>query len=109
MNFPTFKLKHLQISYSNQLLYGKKVKEMVNSVPKRKNKMKRQKKTLTCYSNFQMAFSEVSVKKKKEEEWLLASLERKNIKEGERNPHMLFQPPNGVLRGSCKEKGRRNG
>jgi hypothetical protein len=54
-------------------------KEQLVAFLERKIKKKRRKKTLTCYSNFQMAFLEVPAKKKRRER-LVAFLERKKQK-----------------------------
>jgi hypothetical protein len=49
----------------------RKEKEMVNSVLRKKKH--KDKETLTCYSNLQMALWKISIKKR-EEKWLIAFL-----------------------------------
>ena len=62
-------MKKLKLTLKNGILEGfckeKNEGGTVSSVPRKKKHKGKKKKTLTCYSNFQMAFWEVPLKKKR--------------------------------------------
>jgi hypothetical protein len=66
------------MTFSEVPVKKKKKKEWLVASLERKNMKEGKNKTLTCYSNLQMAFREAPVKKKKKE-WLITFLQYKYI------------------------------